>query len=214
MAMEKDKKEQWVIDLILENKGYFFINLFIILTMTFSILYLFGLVPEEFKTLVGRDPVVEVKENKVGELPTSIVITEIGVNAQIYNPSTTSPEVLDSYLLKGAVRYPGSGLLGGTGNIFLFGHSTGFKIVNNQAYKTFSNLKNLKKDDLIHVFSDKYEYVYKVLSVTMVSADKALVEFNTKNEMLTISTCNTFGAKSDRYVVESLYVAKKLLSSN
>ncbi len=213
MAMEKDKKEQGFVELILENKGYFFINLFIILTMTFSILYLFGLVPEEFKTLVGRDPVKEVKENKVGELPVSIVIPEIGVNAQIYNPSTTSVEVLDSFLLKGAVRYPGSGLLGGSGNIFLFGHSTGFKIVNNQAFKTFSGLKNLKKDDLIHVFSDKYEYVYRVTSVTMVSADKALVEFNTKNEMLTISTCNTFGEKSDRYVVESIYVAKKLLTN-
>lgn len=214
MAMEKDKKEIGFIELILENKGYFFINLFIILTITFSILYLFGLVPESFKTIVGRDPVVEVKENKVGELPVSVVIPEIGVNAQIYNPSTTSVEVLDSFLLKGAVRYPGSGLLGGTGNIFLFGHSTGFKIVNNQAYKTFSNLRDLKKDDLIHVFSDKYEYVYKVTTVSMVSADKALVEFDTKNEMLTISTCNTFGQKSDRYVVQSLYVAKKLLSTN
>lgn len=214
MAMEKDNNEQGFIRIILENKAYFFVNLFIILTMTFAVLYLFGLVPEEFKTLVGRDPVKEVKENKVGELPVSVVIPAIGVDTQIYNPSTTSVKILDEFLLKGAVRYPGSGLLGGSGNIFLFGHSTGLKIVNNQAFKTFNGLKNLKKDDLIHIFSDKYEYVYKVVSVEMVGADKALVEFNTKNEMLTISTCNTFGAKSDRYVVQSLYVAKKLLTSN
>ena len=212
--MEDQNEKQGFIGLILENKGYFFINLFIILTMTFSILYLFGLVPEAFKTIIGRDPVKETTANRVGELPLSVVIPAIGVDTQIYNPSTTSPKVLDDFLLKGAVRYPGSGLLGGSGNIFLFGHSTGFKIVNNQAFKTFNGLKNLKKDDLIHVFSDKYEYVYKVLSVEMVGADKALVEFNTKNEMLTISTCNTFGAKSDRYVVQFLYVAKKLLTNN
>ena len=212
--MEDQEDKQSFIGLILENKGYFFINLFIILTMTFSILYLFGLVPDAFKTIVGRDPIKETTDNRVGELPTSVVIPAIGVDAQIYNPSTTSPKVLDDFLLKGAVRYPGSGLLGGSGNIFLFGHSTGFKIVNNQAFKTFNGLKDLKKDDLIHVFSDKYEYVYKVLSVEMVGADKALVEFNTKNEMLTISTCNTFGAKSDRYVVQSIYVAKKLLTNN
>lgn len=210
----EDKKEQGFIDIILENKGYFLINLFIILTMTFSVLYLFGLVPEEFKTIIGRDPVKESKENRVGELPTSVVIPSIGVDSQIYNPSTTSAKILDDFLLKGAVRYPGSGLLGGSGNIFLFGHSTGIKIVNNQAFKTFNGIKNLKKDDLIHVFSDKYEYVYKVVTVEMVGADKALVEFNTKSEMLTISTCNTFGAKSDRYVVQSIFVAKKLLSKN
>jgi len=216
--MDNQQKKQGFIELISKNKGYFFVNLFIILTITFSTLYLFGLVPAEFKSLIiGRDPVKESKGNQVnqiGELPLSIKIPNIGVDAQIYNPATTSAEVLNNYLLEGAVRYPGSGLLGGTGNVFIFGHSTGFKLVNNQAYKTFNGLQNLKKDDLIHVFSNKYEYVYKVLNVTMVSADKALVEFNTKSEMLTLSTCNNFGEKSDRYVVESEFVAKKALASN
>jgi len=211
--MVNKQEKQGIISLILENKTYFLVNLFIVLTMTFSILYLFGLVPEEFKTIIGREPVKESKGNRVGELPLSVVIPSIGVDASIYNPSTTSVKVLDDFLLKGAVRYPGSGLLGGSGNIFLFGHSTGIKIVNNQAFKTFNGIKDLKKDELIHVFSDKYEYVYKVTSVKMVGANEAFVEFNTKNEMLTISTCNTFGAKSDRYVVESVFVAKKALTN-
>jgi LPXTG-site transpeptidase (sortase) family protein len=206
--MDIHQKKPGFIAIISKNKGYFFVNLFIILTITFSILYFFGLVPDAFKSIIGREPVLESKGNRVGDLPLSIKIPVIGVDAQVYNPATTSTEVLDSYLLKGAVRYPGSGLLGGSGNIFIFGHNTGIKIVNNQAFKTFNGLKDLKPGDLIYVYSEKTEYVYKVLNVKMVGADKALVEFSTKSEMLTISTCNNFGAKSDRYVVESEFISK------
>lgn len=209
--MNKIDKKQGIISTIIENKIYFLVNLFIILTLTFSSLYLFGLVPESFKYMIGRAPVKESKGNRVGNLPLSIKIPNIGVDAQIYNPATTSIDILNDYLSKGAVRYPGSGLLDGGGNIFVFGHSTGFKIVNNQAYKTFNGIEDLKKDDLIHVYSDKYDYTYKVTFVKLVSADKALVEFNTKNNMLTLSTCDNFGAKSDRYVVESVFVSKTSL---
>jgi len=207
--MDQNQEKQGIIRIILNNKGYFFVNLFIILTITFSVLYLFDLVPEAFKTFVGRDSTNESVGSRSGELPLGIKIPVIGVDAQIYNPSTTSVETLDGYLLKGAVRYPGSGLLGGEGNIFLFGHNTRIKIVNNPAFKTFNDLQNLKKNDLIHVFSNKNDYTYKVLSVNMESADKSLVDFNTRNEMLTISTCNNFGEKSDRYVVQSVFVSKK-----
>ena len=209
--MNEQNKKLGIRETIFKHKILFLVYLMVILTMTFSVLYLFDLVPEAFKSIVGREPVVESAGNRNGELPLSIKIPVIGVNAQVYNPATTSEKILDDYLLKGAVRYPGSGLLGGDGNIFIFGHNTGIPIVNNQAFKTFNGIKNLKAGDLIQVFSDKYEYDYKVTSLKMVGADKALVEFNTKSEMLTISTCNNFGAKSDRYVVESVFVSKKSL---
>ncbi len=215
--MDNKQQKQGIIELISKNKGYFFVNLFIILILTFSTLYFFNLVPEQLKSIFGREPGQDFKGNQIGELPLNIKIPAIGVDSQIYNPATTSIEVLNDYLLKGAVRYPGSGLLGGSGNIFLFGHSTGIKLVNNQAYKTFNGLQNLKQGDLVHVFSDKYEYVYKVLSVSVESADKAMVEFNTKSKILTISTCNNFSTKSDntdRYVVKSEFVAKKSLTNN
>ena len=206
--MNKKEKKQGIISTIIENKIYFFVNLFIILTLTFSSLYLFGLVPESFKYMIGRAPLTESKGNRVGELPLSIKIPTIGVDTQVYNPATTSATVLDNYLLKGAVRYPGSGLLSGDGNIFIFGHSTGFKIVNNQAFKTFSGLKKLKQGDLVYIYSEGYDYTYKVFSVKIITADKALIEFNTNNKLLTLSTCDTFGAKSDRVVAQSEFVSR------
>lgn len=202
MDLEHKNKEKSFGNIILNNKFSFLLNFFVISMITFSILYMFGLVPEEFKMTFGRYTTKESLNIK-GELPLSIKISKIGVDSQIYNPESTDIKILDDFLLKGVVRYPGSGLLGGEGNVFLFGHSTGLKIVNNQAFKSFNGLKNLKEGDSISIFSDKNEYIYKVLSVKLEGADKALVTFNTTNKKLTLSTCNTFGAKSERYVVEA-----------
>jgi len=203
MDLDKNKKiyKKWFTD---KKKLLFALDFILVLLITFSTLYLFDLVPEEFKNVIGRYPDNKVKEVKgQGEIPLLIKIPSLGINSQIYNPTSTNVDVLDSYLLKGAVRYPGSGLLGVNGNIFLFGHSTGFKIVNNQAYKTFNGLKNLKTGDLISVFSDKNEYTYKVINVKLEGADEVLVKFDVTSKKLTLSTCDTFGAKSDRYVVEA-----------
>ncbi|OHA46911.1 MAG: hypothetical protein A2541_01815 [Candidatus Taylorbacteria bacterium RIFOXYD2_FULL_36_9] len=171
----------------------------------FILLYSAGLVPESLKRNGGdsfRTFFDKTQKKVVAEEPVRIVIEKIGVDAPVSNPNTTNVNTLDDYLKKGAVRYPGSGLLG-QGNMFLFGHSTGIKVVYNQAYKTFNGLKDLKVGDLIKVFSLNKTYTYKVISVTLVDENKALVDFDSKKNMLTLSTCNTFGAKSERYVVEA-----------
>lgn len=209
MENEENKTGFW--KMMNQNKFQFFISFFIVLLVSFAVLYLVGLVPESFKVMIGREPVKESAENRSGELPISVKIESVGIDSYIYNPSTTSVVVLNDYLLKGAVRYPGSGLLGGNGNIFIFGHSTGFGIVNNQAYKTFNHLQNLKEGDLIHIYSDKNDYTYKVTSVKLVNAEKTLVEFDYKSKKLTLSTCDNFGEKTDRYVVEAEFVSKSII---
>jgi LPXTG-site transpeptidase (sortase) family protein len=145
-----------------------------------------------------------------GEQPVRVLIPKIGIDTLVLNPLTTNANVLNDNLLRGAVHYPGSGTLG-NGNVFIFGHSTGLKLVNNQAYKTFNNLKTLNPDDLIQVRSNDREYTYKVTSVTLVDSDKELVDFSTNKNMLTISTCNVFGEKQERFVVEAIYVSFKAL---
>jgi LPXTG-site transpeptidase (sortase) family protein len=141
-------------------------------------------------------------------LPQRIVIRKIGVDSSVRNPTVATNAVLNDFLLKGAVRYPGSGTLG-KGNIFLFGHSTGLALVNNQAYKTFNNLKNLNPEDEIVVQSENRDYVYKVTSTALVDSDKALVDFTTTKNMLTLSTCNVFGEKQERFIVQALFVKSR-----
>lgn len=209
MKINKDKNRIGAKELIWKHKFHFFLDVIIIFLITFAVLYLFGLVPNEFNNTIGRYPDKESAGNQAGELPLSLTAPEVGINTEVYNPDSTSTEILDSYLLKGAVRYPGSGLPGGQGNVFIFGHSTGFKIVHNQAYKTFVGLDKLKAGDPIYLYSSDNEYIYKVLDVKMENADQVLVVFNTKENMLTISTCNTFAAKEDRYVAEAQFVSKQ-----
>ena len=192
----------------------YFITVFIII---FILLYSAGLVPESIKSKEENSLITlwdkaqkkaidnQLKNNNIiAESPTRIVIEKIGVDSTVSNPNSTKVSVLDEYLKKGAVRYPGSGLIG-SGNMFIFGHSTSLKTVNNQAYKTFNNLRNLKIGDDIKVYGEFKVYTYRVSSVVLVDEKQALVQFDNKNK-LTLSTCNTFGEKSERYVVEADFV--------
>jgi hypothetical protein len=62
--------------------------------------------------------------NMDGDLPVKIVIPSINVSAPVANPDTTNVDALDTYLLKGAARYPTSATLDQQGNVILFGHSS------------------------------------------------------------------------------------------
>ncbi|OHA40387.1 MAG: hypothetical protein A3G59_02645 [Candidatus Taylorbacteria bacterium RIFCSPLOWO2_12_FULL_47_20] len=142
--------------------------------------------------------------------PTRIVIEKIGVDVSVQNPQTRDIAELDKALLKGVVHYPGSGGPEDDSNMFLFGHSTTFRVVSNPAYKAFNNLEKLNIGDHVEVFAGNSVYLYKVTSVVLVGTDTALVEFSRGKKMLTLTTCNTFGGKSkeERIVVEAVYVSK------
>ena len=49
-------------------------------------------------------------------------------------------------------------------------------------------------------------FTYRVRSVDKVDKDETLVTFDTKAHLLTLSTCNSFGSKSDRFVVVAEFV--------
>lgn len=190
----------------------------IIFVVTFTLLYSAGLVPESIKVEQGdslRTLWDKAQNNAIqtqigrgsltSEKPLRIVIEKIGVDATIANPVSTNVTTLDEYLKQGAVRYPGSGSLG-EGNMFIFGHSTGLTTVNNLAYKTFNGLRDLSSGDIIKIYGDSKIHQYQVSSVVLVDESQALVEFTNTKNMLTLSTCNSFGAKTERYVVEADYI--------
>ena len=140
--------------------------------------------------------------------PTRLIIPAIGVDTTVYTPADTDVDTLDHDLTKGPVYYPGSGTAAG-GNMFIFGHSTGYKIVINKAYKVFNDLHTLTNGDTINVVSNGNTFVYKVKSVSKVNKNETLVNFDTSAHIITLSTCNSFGAKTDRYVVVGEYVGVK-----
>lgn len=188
------------------------IGIFIILG---SFLYVFQLVPNEFahteNTSTNEHDTVSDPENYsdtivADVIPVRVVIASVGIDTTIIHPQSQEVQVLDQALLNGAVYYPGSGSLV-RGNAFVFGHSTGLSVVRNQAFKAFNNLKHVQVGDEIRVTGDDgYVYLYSALSTELVTEDTALVEFDTTDRMITLSTCNTFGKKEERHVVKAVFV--------
>jgi len=195
----------------------------IIFCVTFAVLYFIGFVPEEILT-TGNSPADIIKLNlfqdsstnqnlgsTVKDIPIKIQIQKVGVDITISDPNNVDSAILNQYLLKGAVRYPGSGYLG-SGNLFIFGHSSTLSVVHNQAYKAFNKIEDLKEGDEISVYSTSTKYIYKVRDVRTVKASQEEVNLTTKENMLTLSTCDLIGSTNEyRYVVRADYVRKENL---
>lgn len=149
---------------------------------------------------------VSTSMSTIPELPTKIVIPVINLSATIANPTTTDATILDHALLSGAVRYPTSAKLGEEGNVVLFGHSSYLPIVGNQAYKTFDGIQKLVVGDDVTMYSSDMAYTYQVKSVTKESANDAIIPLLVIGKVLTLSTCDSFTMKTDRFVVVADFV--------
>lgn len=147
------------------------------------------------------------------ELPTRIEIPAINLSAIIENPTVTTVAVLDGGLLRGAVRYPTSASLGEVGNVVLFGHSSYLPVVGNPAYKTFNGIQKLVAGDVVTVYSSGTAYTYRVRSMAKESANDAAIPLDVSGRVLTLATCNSFGAKTDRFVVTADFVESHLISA-
>ena len=217
---------------LFERHDFLFIagfgSAFLITLVVFSI---FGLVPKEISisqedgqisqislesqsntSLFGVDFTKETKTNKIqkvseissDDLPVRIVVSKADIDSKILNPESSSLSFLDNELTKAPVRYPGSGIIS-SGNIFIFGHSTGFKIVQNSAYKVFNNIKNLKVGDEITIYSlSGKSYIYTVVSGQDVKKEDTWINFSSDKPSLTLSTCDRLSDVGDRYVVHAV----------
>ncbi|MEX2515074.1 MAG: sortase [Candidatus Paceibacterota bacterium] len=189
------------------------------MAILYLLFYFLGLVPVDFRyepsTPSRRNtPAVSAQSTTTidnlspavpqNEQASHITIDKIGVDTPIMNPVSTNIQTLNNYLSEGAVRYPTSGTPG-DGNLFLFGHSSGLSNIINQAYKAFNNIGELEKGDTIKVETFSGTYYYSVIDVELHKDAEIFVPFDTGKDMLTLSTCNNFGAKEDRFVVRAKF---------
>jgi LPXTG-site transpeptidase (sortase) family protein len=205
MTAEKD---------ITEKKGIFLGVFCVVFVGSVSILARFDLLPE------APPPVVEPVKEKVVEtprafieLPLKLEIPAINRVVSVANPTSTTITELDKELLHGAVRYPTSAKLGEEGNVVLFGHSSYLPVVGNEAYKTFNGIQKLVAGDEILVSSADRVYVYRVRIVEKKNAKDDGIPLAVSGKVLTLSTCNSFGEKSDRFVVTADFVESHAISS-
>jgi LPXTG-site transpeptidase (sortase) family protein len=158
--------------------------------------------------ILSTSPVITTQSVvSIPEEPIRIQIPKIKLGATIANPTSIDETVLDAALLKGAVRYPTSAKLGEAGNVVLFGHSSYLPVVGNPAYKTFDEIQKLVAGDVITVYSAGSAYEYRVRNVSKESAaSDAGINLAVTGRVLTLATCNSFGAKTDRFIVTADFV--------
>lgn len=147
-------------------------------------------------------PSATMVEPEIPFLPERILIPGLNKELPVVNPVSADVAVLDRELLDAVVRYPDSGLLNADGNMFIFGHSSHLRTVHNPLFKAFNGIETLPKGSLIQVIGGGRVFVYQVTQQQKVSADSALVDLTPipGRRYLTLSTCNSFGEKSDRFV--------------
>ncbi|MFC1729777.1 sortase [candidate division KSB1 bacterium] len=194
-----------------------FLSLFLgVFFVTFSFFSIVGFVPEYTDNSLALDRTVDVAEAFVstGEShdPLRISIPSVGIDVNVENPQSRDIDVLDGALNNGVVHYPGTGSLKENANVFIFGHSSFLPNVVNKNYQAFNNLNKVDFNDEIFVDSDDTRYVYRVVSVELAGAKEIQVDLSRGTRKLTLSTCNSFGTESERYIVEANFVGSYLLT--
>ncbi len=147
-------------------------------------------------------------------LPVKIEIPVLGKSLKVDNPQTTKISELNKGLKKAVLRYPGTARLDEKNrNLLIFGHSSHLPtdMVFNKMYRAFNGIEKLPKGAIVKVTGDDGKvYVFKVVSIKKMKAnDNNRINIATDKKMLTLVTCDNFGAKEDRWVVEAVFSYKK-----
>lgn len=203
------------------RKGPFFLVFFIVMLLSYGFLALIDFVPEPVTDEMPVEETVEeavftteqeepVREN-LDALPDSIYFDALEKEIEILNPRSRAIEDLDAALLEGAVRHPDSADLVDEGNIFLLGHSSYLPNVFNKNYQAFNDIQKLSWGDLVRLRSADTEYVYRVERVYEAKASDITVPVTSGAPKLTLATCNSFGSKDDRFIVEASLVTTRAL---
>ncbi len=145
-------------------------------------------------------PLVDVED--------SIYIPKIGVMAPIVVEESDDKDVLLKALDRGVLLFPGSAEPGNVGGTVILGHSSG-AIWSKNGYKSvFSLLNKLEAEDLIKVYFDNEEFVYRVSRLNILSVEKLdeVVGDSDGTNTLFLSSCWPIGTPWSRIVATAILV--------
>ena len=210
-------------DALWVKKVPFLVVFFVIFTLTYGILFAVDFLPEPktstpAKAVATSTPATttqEVKETApvaMAEEPVSLSIPSLDRVVPVLNPDTRDVVALDAQLLKGVVRHPDGALLGEEGNVVILGHSSYLPNVMNKNFQALNGIQKLKWGDTITLESDGTEYTYRVEKVYQAKASGVTIPTEVSGKRLTLVTCNSFGAKEDRFIVEAKLLSEKALT--
>ncbi len=143
--------------------------------------------------------------------PERMIIDKLDREVVVLNPISRDIAELDTALLSGVVRHPDSADFSEDGNILILGHSSYLPNVLNKNFQAFNGLQTLTWGDKIRLQSQDKEYVYRVEKVYEAKASEVFVPETPGEARLTLATCDSFGSKDDRFIVEAVLVSESAL---
>ena len=206
---------------------------FLVVLISYAILFVADFIPEPIdEESSDLDMTLEEEEEKNEEIeeiekvedvesktivsitaatPDKIIFDSLDKEVTVLNPASRTIADLDAALLEGVVRHPDSADFKNTGNIFILGHSSYLPNVFNKNFQAFNGIQDLKWGDTIRLQSIDTEYVYRVDKVYKATASEVVVPIDNTKKRLTLATCNSFGSKDDRFMVEATLVKTEVL---
>jgi LPXTG-site transpeptidase (sortase) family protein len=152
----------------------------------------------------GYDPVAS------GEAKPSyqIKIKKINIEAPIVLSLSDSEESMLEDLKSGVAQYSKTGILGQRGNAVISGHSSNYAWVKGNYNYVFKDLNSLQNGDEIIIKAAQqngksFEYKYRVVSKSVVTADDAHIFEASERPTLTLVTCWPLRTNWKRLVVKA-----------
>jgi len=209
---------------IIALKVPFVLVFFVIVMLTYGVLYALDIIPEpvtatektqevmnDTQTALEQESVFVEEEVAVSPLPLKIIFDSLNKEVNVLNPESREIADLDEALLSGVVRHPDSATFEEDGNIFILGHSSYLPNVFNKNYQAFNGIQSLAWGDTIRLQSEDTEYVYRVQKVYEAKASEVFVPETPGKAQLTLATCDSFGSKDDRFIVEAMLLTSRPL---
>jgi LPXTG-site transpeptidase (sortase) family protein len=216
--MQSPHSPRDIYTLVKLRKVPFLVIFFVTVFLSYAVLYAIDFYPEP-KTEEAvteeaaqlEEETVEVEPTVAATQPTKIIFESLDREVVVLNPESREIADLDAALLEGVVRHPDSANFAEKGNIFILGHSSYLPNVMNKNFQAFNGIQKLVWGDLIKLQSEDTEYTYRVQKAYQAKASDVTVPMTPGKAMLTLATCNSFGAKDDRFMVEAVLIDEKPL---
>ncbi len=203
------------------RKVAFLVVFFVTVLITYLALVIIDFIPEEPTEETSTEEAIAVDEEEmaveveptpvVEAHPVSIIIEKLDREVVVLNPESRDVADLDAALLDGVVRHPDSADFTKDGNMLILGHSSYLPNVLNKNFQAFNGLQTLTWGDKIRLISGDMEYTYRVEKVYEAKASEVFVPETPGEARLTLATCDSFGSKDDRFIVEAVRIDTKAL---
>lgn len=183
-------------------------HIFIILAIILSTYLLFNT-----PTLISQTDFLINKKTKIKKVTkilnrktypnNTLMIPGLGISVPINFIKNQEENIILENLKKGIVHFPYTAKPNKIGNSVYIGHSSNFWWNRGEYNSIFSNLNQIKKDDLVFIVYKNKLYKYKTFQTFYINPSDLTIFNQTDNKIITLLTCWPPGTTFTRLAVQA-----------